>query len=108
MSSRRGPDEADVRLERLLFAIYVHGGDVVFEAVHNALLEWLRCNYHLGFRQVIEALRADGMSRESIMDAVYGEHPTDCACWECIFRLQNSVVQANARRMQTFDTEVAR
>lgn len=79
-----------VRLEKLLLGIMVHGPGIVWEDEAQAMTAWLRSNYVAGYQQVHEAYR----------EAVYGqEHANDCACWDCVLRL-NAEVTRHRMRMQ--------
>ncbi len=45
------------------------------------------------------------MQRQERLDWRY--HDSDCACWECIGRLQANVVQAYVRRMMSHEQDEA-
>ena len=92
------PAYRDLALERLLLAIEVHGPSVMFEQAHWATLRWMRRNYQNGYRQIIQALRENGMERSDVVDVMQqsGQHGDDCACWQCVLRLYAQVTKARA------------
>jgi hypothetical protein len=93
------PTQQDKALEQLLVAIEIHGPSVLFERKHWQTLCWVKANYQLGYRQIIEALRTAGMERSDIVSAIQGEeHGLGCACWDCVLRLHGEVLRAQTER----------
>ena len=87
-----------MRAETVLFAIEVHGSSALFD--HIATVREFYKQERTYFEEIAVALADVGMTRRALYDALYFRqvHGTECACWDCIFRLQAAVVRGAARR----------
>jgi hypothetical protein len=99
MTSGFKPTQQDHALEHLLVAIEFDGPSVLFHHEHWQTLRWVKENYQLGYRKIIEALRTAGMERSDIVSAIQGEeHGLGCACWDCVLRLHGEVLRSQTER----------
>jgi hypothetical protein len=90
--------EVAVKREAVLLAIEAHGPEVLFD--HVATVRSLYRKAPAAFHSIVEAAVSAGMPRRAVMDSVFNRrvHGRECACWECIFRLQASIIRAAAKR----------
>ena len=67
-------DAVDMRIERLLFAIEVHGPSVAYEEPNRSFVRSLFHSYPSAFWQIKNAVE-------------YSRHTADCTCWDCVERV---------------------
>ena len=99
MSGRRAKTpERRIAFEAILFAIEVHGSSALFD--HIAIVRELYKQERTSFEEIAVALADVGMTRRALYDALYFRqvHGTECACWDCVFRLQAAIIRGAARR----------
>lgn len=79
-------------LERVLFAIEIHGPEAVFDHLGLVRALW-RGGDADAFGQVRAALVERGMPHHEVMDLIclVRDHGADCACWKCVMRLHNQI-----------------
>jgi|SRR5215831_20356560 len=94
-----------VELERLLYAIVIHGAGVAYEERNARSIDWMRRYWWHGYCQVQEALR-EAKRRP--------RHSMDCTCWDCLLRMHGwwvrKIVQLEMERdveSQAATTEAA-
>jgi hypothetical protein len=92
------PSDVAVKREIVLLALEVHGPEVLFD--HLATVRSLYRKAPAAFHSIVEAAVLAGMPRRAVVDSVFVRrvHGKECACWDCIFRLQASIIRASARR----------
>lgn len=68
-------DAVDLRVERILFAIEVHGPSVAYEEPNRSFIRSLFHTYPSAFWQIKYAVEyaAEG-----------APHEPDCVCWDCV------------------------
>lgn len=68
------PDAIDIRIERILLAIEVHGPSVAYEEPNRTFIRSLFHVYPSAFWQIKKVVESEA-------------HAQDCACWDCVERL---------------------
>ena len=87
-----------LKTEALLFAIEVHGPQAFFDAL--PIMRLLYKEVPALFHEVEQALLDKGVTRGVVYESLFGRqiHDKGCACWDCIFRLQASIIRTAAKR----------
>lgn len=83
------------RLGGLVFGIGAHGPSRILESLE--LFRWCAKHDKRAFLEIALALQDVGMDRGSIQELVIAKHGRDCACWNCILRLNGEIVRLLAR-----------
>jgi len=85
-----------VQLERILLGLIVHGPNVLHETANWEFFQWARRYWKQAYRQIVALEREEYWQRQAEAQRP-ASHPSDCACWDCVLRLQGEMLQHHAR-----------